>query len=307
MRKKKEEIKGSWIFFISIIFLSSCILQEKPIPQNYSSTNQTTFVENTTQVNETLNTTIAEPPKPVLLPVEEGMAVYILDTETKGTTIITLNNKSMLINSQGGADGLRIIKTLKNLFVERLSYFIITNGEEGNIVGVTPILLRENPENVIHSGIPSLSPSYGLYNSIRKNITIVPRDELFVLDEAIIKLLVPYDDGQAITNDSSILIKLSYGNTNILSATDCAVDCESRIKEDIRSDIIISNGGCDSLSFVFLLNSKPKLVVFSGTPCEETLNRVTSLDIPLLRTDNDGDVVITSDGKKYEYKSLKAK
>ena len=289
-----------------LLLLSSCALlqEQKPQPQNYSPQINTTVVVNETQTNQT-NVTLP-PPEPILLPVKDGLAVYVLDTHKKGTTIITLSGKSVLINSQGGADGLRILKILKNLGVNQLNYFIITNDEDDNIEGVTPILLRMIPYEVIHSGIPSPKLAYKEYVSLYPNITIVPYDILFGFQEAIVSLIVPYDDKLGITGDNSIVVKIRYGDVKFLFTTDCKVDCESRIS-NVASNILISNGGCDSLSYSFLQQINPELVVFAGnTSCQETLDRVKSLAIPYLVTANDGDVIITSDGIKYEYKNLKS-
>lgn len=303
------------LFFLlatNLVF-ASCVLQDyHPIPQNYSSSttqsiNQTPVLNQTNTTNQTV-----EPPKPILLPVGDKLAVYILDTDKKGSSIITLNKHSLLINAQGGSDGLRILKTLRNVGVNQLDFLIVTNGEENNIAGITPIILRMPPKKLIHSGIPSLSSSYNLYTSLYKNITLVPHDDLFVFDESVVKLFVPYDDGISITDDSSIVIKLIYGDITILFVTDCGVDCESRlsnqdINNNLKSNILISNGGCNSLAFSFLQEINPELVIFSGQPCKETSDRVASIDIPYLTTYDNGDIVITTDGVKYEYKKLKSR
>lgn len=303
---KKQFNKIKILILVAIIgLITSCsLLQEnKPQPQNYSSQTNTTIVINETQTNQTNLT--PPPPEPVLLPVKEGMAVYVLDTQNRGSSIIILNGKLMLVNSQGGSDGLRILKVVKNLGFNKLDYFIITNDEDSNIDGVIPILLRMKPIEVIHSGIPSPKSQYKEYTTLYPNITIVPYDTLFGFQEAIVNLITPYDDKLGLTGDNSIVVKVTYGNFKSLFVTDCRVDCESRIS-DVSANVIVSNGGCDSLSYSFLQQVNPELVVFSGQKtCKETLDRVKSLDLKYLTTANDGDIIITSDGSKYEFRSLK--
>ncbi|MBI4010475.1 MAG: hypothetical protein HY361_04810 [Candidatus Aenigmarchaeota archaeon] len=297
-------IKNTIILLIGIL-LASCTLQDAnpQTPQNYSS--EITTQLNTTNETEIQNETIIlPPPEPVLLPVKDKLAIYIIDTSKKGSTIITLNNHSIIINAQGQADGLRILKIIQNIGIRKIDYLIATNGEENNIAGIPPILLRIPPKNFIHSGIPSSAPSYSIYNSLFKNITLISHDAILGFEESFVNLIVPYDDGIALTDDNSIVVKINYGNTQALITTDCAVDCESRI-DNIKANLLISNGGCDSLSYLFLQKVLPELIVFSGKPCEETQERVTSLNIPFLMTERDGDITITSDGIKYEYKSLK--
>ena len=299
MIKKQKLITQTFILFI----LTSCTLLDTtpPPPQNHSSEIQTPVIANETSTNTTNETIIKVP---VLLPVKDKLAVYVIDTAKKGSTIITLNNHSIIINAQGQADGLRILKIVQNLGIKQIDYLIATNGEEDNIAGIPPILLRMPPKFLMHSGIPSSSPSYPIYNSLFKNITIVPHDNIYGFQESFFNIIVPYDDGIPLTEDNSMIVKMNYGNAQILITTDCAVDCESRIG-NIKANVLISNGGCNSLSYSFLQKVLPELIIVSGKPCDETKNRIESLAIPFLTTENNGDVTITSDGVTYEYKSLK--
>lgn len=293
------------LLLLFLLFLVSCqdLRPNTPQPQNYSAEVSTQLnTTNETQINQTNETIV--PPKPVLLPVQDKLAVYIIDTSKKGSTIITLNNHSIIINTQGQADGLRILKIIQNLGIKQIDYLIATNGHEDNIAGIPPLILRMPPIKLMHSGIPSSSPSYPIYNSLFKNITLVSHDTIIGFQESFINLIVPYDDGISLTDDNSIVVKLNYGNAQVLITTDCAVDCESRIN-NIKANILISNGGCNSLSYLFLQKVLPELVVVSGKPCEETQKRIESLNIPLLTTEKDGDITITSNGISYEYKNLK--
>ncbi len=140
------------------------------------------------------------------------------------------------------------------------------------------------------------------------NSTIIPNDKFSTLGDIDINYIVPYDDGSALTSDNSVVVKLGYGNINTLFATDCAIDCESRIdNSNLNAQILISNGGCNSLSLLFLQQVFPDVVIFSGKPCQETLDRAKSLAIPVLVTPTDGDILITSDGLNYTYQSLKSR
>ena len=294
--RKNERTGLCIICLLFLVILSGCApLQDNtPIPHDNPTPQTVVQPVNQTPPNIT-NTTM--PPKEILLPIE-GFAVYILDV---GSSIITLNNKSILINA--APDAIKIIKTIRNLGISELDYIILTNSEDGNIGGVAPIILRANPNKIIHSGIPSTSNYYKQYNTIYypKNVTPVPFDDKLIFDDAVISLIVPYDDGQPLTADNNIIIKMSYGNTNILFMGNCGVDCESRISSsDIHTTILVSDGGCNSLSYLFLKESSPEHIIFTKEPCDITLNRVTGLAISVFITKKEGDVVITSTGISYE-------
>ena len=305
---------------VALLFISGCVLQGNPnIAKNSSSQTNTsvnTTTSPTTENTTTNNTPVVEPPEPILLPVDDNepillpvddkFAIYIIDNDKKGSYILTSNKQSMLINSVGGSDGLRLLKIIKNLRIINLDKFIITNNHDDNIAGAPQIILRANPSQLIHSGIPSVSSYYKQYNLLYTNATILPSDTIISFDDSLVYLIVSYDDGSPLTSDSSVVVKVSYGNSDFLFSTDCAIDCESRIS-NIRSDVLISNGGCDSLSLSFLKQVSPDVIIFSGKPCPETLERARSLAIPVLTTQSEGDITITSDGIDYEYKNLKSK
>lgn len=286
--------------FFVLFLLSSCapLIDNPPVPTNYYPPKNSTPVE---AQNTTNSTPPPPPPPPILLPIND-LGVYILDMN--GSSVITLNGKSILINAN--ADTTELIKILKNLGIRNINYLILTNNQDKNIIGASPIILRMKPFNLIHSGQPSISPFYSQYTLLFDNETIVPIDTSFKFQDSIISLIVPYDDNQPLTEDNSLLVKLSYGNFNVLFASDCAVDCESRISDiNLKSNIIVSNGGCNSLNYIFLRDTSPDYVVFTGTPCQETYDRVNQLAIPILRTSGDGDVVFNSDGVSYSYKNQK--
>ena len=286
---------------VFLFLISGCALQDhNPIPSNTSSTN-TVQVNATETIGNNTNQTTMETVKTILLPAD-NLAIYILHTEKKGSYIVNHNNNSMLINAQGSSDILRLIKLIHNIGIDRLDYFILTNSNEENIEGAPSIILREKPFNLIHSGIPSTSQIYLQYNLIYPNSTVMPRDNIMLFGDSTLNFIVPYDDGFPLNiKDDSFLVKLNYGGFSTLFATDCEIDCESRIRDaNLQSTILVSNGLCNSLSTTFLAQVSPEIVVFSGKNiCEETLNRVQSAEINVLKT-SDNDIVIVSDGIEYE-------
>lgn len=289
---------------LSFLIVSCVPLQDTAtIPKNYSPESATPVQP--VNISATNVTPEPTPPKEILLPVAD-FGVYVLDLEKKGSIILTLNGKSILVNTN--PDAIRTLKIIKNIGILNLDYLILTNSHDDNIAGAAPIILREKPANLIHSGIPSSSYHYKQYNSLfyPKNATIVPLDKTFLFDEALISLIVPYDDGQPLTDDNSIVVKASYGNFNVLFTSDCGVDCESRIS-DTFTTILVSNGACDSLSYAFLKESSPEYIIFTASPCKGTLDRVTRIAIPILTTLTDGDVVITSDGINYNVENSKTR
>src|SRR3990167_1791349 len=135
-----------------ILLISGCATQDViNLPDNTSSTQSTAV--NSTPINTTVEF-VPPPPSNILLPTSK-LGIYIMDNSNGNSFISTLNGHSILVNAPSGADGLRNLRTVKNLGISNLDYFVLTNSLEKNIGSASSILLRAKPKEVIHSGIKS--------------------------------------------------------------------------------------------------------------------------------------------------------
>ena len=109
-------------------------------------------------------------------------------------------------------------------------------------------------------------------------------------------------------NDHSVVMRLSMGEISFLLTGDVEAGVEQRLAAgnfDLRSTVLKSaHHGSNSSSTPQLLEVvNPQVVVISvgadnnfGHPSAEVLNRLSQNNIPLFRTDEIGDIVITSSG-----------
>lgn len=109
-------------------------------------------------------------------------------------------------------------------------------------------------------------------------------------------------------NDTSILIKASYGNTDVLYTGDITAEYESEFLKhntDIASDVLKvgHHGSSTSTSQEWYKAVSPDFAVIScgennryGHPAEQTLETLKSTRV--LRTDLDGDIKVTADKEK---------
>ncbi len=120
-------------------------------------------------------------------------------------------------------------------------------------------------------------------------------------------------------NDNSTVIRAVYGDVSFLMTGDAGKEAEADIiasKRDIRSTVLkVSHHGSKSASTEeFLKAVSPQIAVISVCdtnkylPNRDTVERIESLDCELFRTDEDGTIILASDGNKiYEYKENKSK
>jgi competence protein ComEC len=118
------------------------------------------------------------------------------------------------------------------------------------------------------------------------------------------------------TNDRALTMKLSLGKRSFLLPSDISQIVESRLAEsgrDLRSDVLIvpHHGSRFSSSESFLERVAPRVAIVScgyknvfKFPHREILHRYRLMHIDLYRTDLDGAVRATTDGRNITVESL---
>ncbi len=287
---------------LSIILISSCDAFIIEVPQH-------PVEQNTTKTNTTNTTVVVEEKKEETLGffypvISNNVSIYVLDLE--GRSIIVADKFfSFLIDSGLESDAQKILKNLRNMEITELDYVLLTNSNEKRVGGMPYIIVQASPAKVYETGISSPSSNYKLYKELYNNDSItIPTDFLFSFGDVFVRLIVPYDDGGGFSqndDDNTIVTKLTHGDINILMMSDCQFDCIERLKdESLKSDILIIEGGCDSITLTFIQQVDPKEVVVTGELCAETKEKLEFMNIPFYETIKKGNLKIESDGEKFK-------
>jgi competence protein ComEC len=107
-------------------------------------------------------------------------------------------------------------------------------------------------------------------------------------------------------NEISVVFKLSYGSFDVLFTGDISTKVEDQLElGEIEVLKVAHHGSKYSTGEEFLAQVNPELAVISvgknawGHPTEEVLGRLRYLDTRILRTDEEGEVEIVTDGEKW--------
>ncbi len=176
-----------------------------------------------------------------------------------------------------------------------------------NITSIDALIISHNDND--HSGgcrhITKNMEVIEIYTS--KNVA---EDKKIKIGELEVQLIAAYDTKiMKSSNDNSLLAKISYGKTRMLFTGDCGFYCESEIMRTakLRSEILkVSHHGSKSAtSEKFLDAVSPKAAVISvgknsyGHPSNETLARINSSGADSWRTDIEGPIIISTDGRSF--------
>lgn len=229
------------------------------------------------------------------------------------------DDSNMLIDAGNLEAAQAVLKFLDEKRLKRLDAIIITHSDEDHLGGILAVLQKHGAGIIITNDNISNNQNYAaLYNSVKDKkvkLSVVRRGNLINSSNAAkIEVLHP-DRLKGTSNDSSIVIKLTYKKVSFLLSSDIGPQvCNQLIAsygKKLKSNILKVpwHGRTKSEEFIRMVN--PHLAIISvgpsqwPAPAEDVLADFKKFNIHLLRTDAQGTITVGSDGKKFWYSTQK--
>lgn len=245
------------------------------------------------------------------------LEVYYLNVGQADSILISLNDENMLIDAGNNKDGDKICTFLKDKGIESLKYVVATHPHEDHIGGMDDVI---NEFKIEHFYMPNVITTTKTFEDMLlamkdKNLQFETPNILdsFMLNDAKLTVLHVSND-ESDLNNTSIVLKLEYGNNSFLFMGDATSEVESNIiNMNIKADVLKvgHHGSSYSTTNKFLEAVNPKYAIISvgvdnsySHPAEATLKRLKKESVTVYRTDIDNTIFITSDGKNIKVKSL---
>lgn len=250
--------------------------------------------------------------------VERNLSVSFIDVGQADSILIRNGNYNMLIDAGNNEDGEKLVNYFKSLGIEEFTYVFATHPHEDHIGGMDDIINNFKIDNYYMSNKLSTTKTFmdvlDALDGRNLKYTVPNKGDTLKLGDANIKVIYPGDDKSNI-NDSSIVLKITYGKNSFLLTGDATSNVERKIyNEDIKSDVlkVAHHGSSYSSTDVFLDRVKPYYAVISvgknniyNHPSNKTLEKLNKRNIKVYRTDLDGTIVFISDGDNLSVKALK--
>lgn len=249
--------------------------------------------------------------------VKENFSVSFIDVGQADSVLIRNGNYNMLIDAGNNEDGEKLVNYFKSLGIEEFTYVFATHPHEDHIGGMDDIINNFKIDNYYMSNKLSTTKTFmdvlDALDGRNLKYTVPNKGDTLKLGDANIKVIYPGDDKSNI-NDSSIVLKITYGKNSFLLTGDVTSNVERKIyNEDIKSDVlkVAHHGSSYSSTDVFLDRVKPYYAVISvgnnniyNHPSNKTLEKLNKRNIKVYRTDLDGTITFTSDGENLSVQTL---
>ena len=257
-------------------------------------------------------------PSPAAQPTGQSslLTVHFIDVGQGDSILVMYGNKSMLIDGGRPDAGPALAAYLKKEGVSTIDVMVSTHPHADHIGGLLTVLQEFPVKRVVDSGQPHSSRTYERYLTLidEKNIPykVGERGQYINLSPAVtIKVLSPPASGlEGDLNQKSIVLRIDYGNISFLLMGDAGFAAERNLMathQSLNSTVLkVGHHGTKyATSRVFLSEVKPQISVIEvgankyGHPAPELLKRLEEAGSKVYRTDINGDIVITTDGKTY--------
>ena len=265
----------------------------------------------------------AEAPQPTAAtvpPSGDGLMVHFVDVGQADCILIECGSEFAIIDGGNKDDGQLVVSYLEQQGVQELSAVICTHAHEDHVGGL-PSVLSVYPTAAVYA--PTRTYSSNIFDDFlyytdqqRLEVTIPAPGDTLTVGDALLTVLGPVQS-YAETNDTSIVVRLDYGDTSFLFTGDMEVAAENDMLDywSGNSDVFhvdvlkVGHHGSDtSTGYRFLYEVDPTYGVIPvgkdnsyGHPHAEPLSRLRDARVTLLRTDELGHILAVSDGKEITF------
>jgi competence protein ComEC len=208
-----------------------------------------------------------------------------------------------------------------DFFDRTIDALVLTHFDSDHIGGALEILSRYNIRSVYVPYLPDeTDPEIALQiieSAKQNNTQIIDVDagDSMLIDDAVIEFLWPYenvDDETHSSNDTSIVLRVTYNNATALFPGDASKVIEDIIVETygdvIDSDMLLlgHHGSDTSTSARFIETVTPDVAIVSagrgnsyGHPHQSVVATVSSAGIPIVSTAIDGNIIFVAEAGRF--------
>jgi len=252
---------------------------------------------------------------------EQGtLQVKVLDIGQGDAILIRGGGQTVLVDTGDIETRDKLVAYIKKEGITAIDTVIITHPHADHLGGMLGVLENFKVKQIYDSGQTATTALYRKYLSevqkqkIPFNL-VTAGEEISITNEIKLKFLTPSKPfiTESAMNNNSIVAKLTYNQFSMLLTGDAEKESEKNMvknyAKELKSTVLKAghHGSNTSSSSGFLKAVGPEAVIISlganndyHHPHPSTLKKYVDAQLKVYRTDLDGTVTITSDGKTYK-------
>lgn len=317
--KRIKSIMLAMVLAIQVIFLGGCsdtqsTNSNQSQQQNTANTKQEesdkkpqeNVANNTTEIKDQTKNSV----------VQGELKVHYIDVGQADSILIQQGNHSMLIDAGNNDDSTLVRDYIKKQGITTLDYVIGTHPHEDHIGGLDYVINAFNIGSIYMPKKTATTKTYkDVLNAVKAKglgITEPKVGQTLQLGEAKLTIMGPftiYDDA----NNCSIVVKVEFGQNSFLFTGDAEGTAEMAMVNanlNLKSDVLkVGHHGSKTSTVAEFLNKvNPQYAVISvgknneyKHPTEGVMNRIKNKNIKVYRTDEQGTIIATSNGKDIKF------
>ena len=239
------------------------------------------------------------------------MAVHFIDVGQGLAILVQSGGENLLYDGGSRSHADEVVQYLKSQQVETINYMISSHYDEDHLGGLVKCLDTFEVEHVLGSDYVHTSDLFNTFmNTATAHAIIVEYPSVgdtYEFGTGSFTVMAPDGISQN-SNDNSVVIRLVNGNNSFMFMGDAEETSEQDMIStgmNLDCDVLSlgHHGSASSTSWDLLEAASPSWAVIScglnnsyGHPAEETMGKLSDMDIPVFRTDDQGTVIALSDG-----------
>lgn len=239
------------------------------------------------------------------------MAVHFIDVGQGLAILVQSAGENLLYDGGDRSHANEVVEYLKNQQVDTIDYMISSHYDEDHLGGLVKCLDNFEVEHILGSDYVHTSELFNTFmNTATANglsVEYPSVGDTYEFGTGSFTVMAPSGISKN-SNDNSVVIRLANGNNGFLFMGDAEETSEQDMISTGKSldcDVLClgHHGSASSTSWDLLEASTPSWAVVScgkgnsyGHPTAQTMEKLSDMNIPVFRTDDQGTVIAVSNG-----------
>ena len=224
---------------------------------------------------------------------------------------------TMLIDAGTNEAGETVVNFLKDKGITKIDYLVGTHPHEDHIGGLDDVIDNFDIGTIYMPKMQTTTKTFeDVLDSIaNKNLQVttpVVGDTFSLVDAKCTIMAVDTQDTEDNLNLSSIVIRMTYGGNSFLFMGDAEAEVEEARSWQPADVLKVGHHGSKtSSSQNFIYQVMPSIAIIQvgkdnsyNLPNQETIDKLNAVGAKVYRTDESGNILVTSDGSNIQVETL---